>query len=385
MKQLNRKYAFGLRPLTVVFISVIGLAQATSPKPVAIVPFELVLNHVFVRASVNNSEPLSLVVDTGVLDTLIDASRSIQLRLPSSGDISVPGFGSQQPARGHNVAIRSISLNGVELDNISAHSAPLDLFSQLLGHTIDAVIGADLFNKYVVELDYSKRVLRLYDPASYTEPKEGCQLPLLLDTSPGYPKIHAQLMGDDGESIDTMLILDTGANYLIITKSFGDDHPNLPSDRKTIDAAPRKVFSGITQFRAGRVRAVNLGGCIVENPIAVFSQDLTGLGAGSNNFSGMAGMNVLENFTTVFDYQHRLVTFTRNRSVTDTPQYDMTGIHVLASGAEFHDFTVDYVLRQSPGARKDIHVGDKIESVDHLPAAQLSQNDLFGDLGLYAW
>jgi hypothetical protein len=160
-----------------------------------------------------------------------------------------------------------------------------------------------------------------------------------------------------------------------VTKFFGDAHPNLPLDRKTIDAAPRRMPSGISQFRAGRVRAINLGGCTVEKPIAAFSQDVGGMGAGSQGLSGYIGMNVMEHFTTVFDYRHGRVTFKRNRSGDGVPQYDMPGIHVLATGASFHDFTVDYVLSNSPAAHGGIQVGDRIDSANHIPASQLTVDD----------
>jgi C-terminal processing protease CtpA/Prc len=136
------------------------------------------------------------------------------------------------------------------------------------------------------------------------------------------------------------------------------------------------MLSGVTRFRAGRVRAINLGGCIVEKPIVAFSQDVGGIGAGSRQFYGTIGMSVLQHFTTVFDYQHHVVAFKRNGSGNGVPEYDMTGIHVLATGSSFHDFTVDYVLTNSPAARTDIRVGDRIESANHTPTSQLTLDDL---------
>jgi len=367
-----------MKQLTVVFLlGIATLAEPAQPggvsSPVAIVPFEMVLNHLYVQASVNNSPPLSVVVDSGTTEAALDRSRSIQLALPASGAVLVPGFGNEKPTAGQKVVISRISLYGITLDNVVADSVPLDVYSQLLGHTTDAIIGSELFNKYVVEVDYPERVLRFYDPDNYVEPKEGCKLPLILDT---YPMVHAQLIDSDEKPIDAVLAMDTGSSYVYITKLFGDAHPSLPLGNKTIDAAPRKMLSGVTRFRAGRVRAINLGGCIVEKPIVAFSQDVGGIGAGKRQFYGTIGMNVLQHFTTVFDYQHHLVALKKNGNGNEVPQYDMTGIHVLATGSSFHDFTVDYVLTNSPAARKDIRIGDRIESANHTPASKLTLDDL---------
>jgi hypothetical protein len=218
-----------MKQLTVVLLlGIATFAQPVQPggisSPVAVVPFELVVNHLYVQASVNNSPPLSVVIDSGTTEAALDRSRSIQLALPASGAVLIPGFGNEKPTAGQKVAISRISLYGITLDNIVADSVPLDVYSQLLGHTTDALLGSELFNKYVVEVDYPKRVLRLYDPASYVEPKEGCKLPLLLDT---YPMVHAQLIDNDEKPIDAVLALDTGSSSVYITKLFGDAHPSL--------------------------------------------------------------------------------------------------------------------------------------------------------------
>ncbi len=259
------------------------------------------------------------------------------------------------------------------LENVAANSVPLDVFNQLLGHTTDAIIGSDLFNKYVVELDYPERVLRLYDPDNYVEPGDGCQLPLSLDT---YPMVHAQLVDSDGKTIDARLVLDTGSSHLIVTKSFGDAHPNLPLDGKTIDAPTVKMLSGATRLRLGRVREVNLGGCIVRKPITIFSQDGSGPGVGDETHSGYIGMSIFQQFTTVFDYRHHMVIFRKNHNSDGLHQYDMTGMLVLATGPSFHHFIVDQVVSSSPAAHVGVQAGDSIESVNHIPAAQFTKDDL---------
>jgi hypothetical protein len=366
-------------PLLVLFflLRVVALGQNVSDRlatPIAVVPFELGGNHIYLQARVNNSSSLSVAVDSGSPDVIFDSSRSTQLGLPSSGDVLVPSIGDKEPTPGRRLAIRSISLGGATLDNVAADSVPsLGSVSQVTGHATDAIIGSDLFNRYVVEVDYPERVLRLYDPDNYVAPKEGCQVPLLLDP---YPKIHARLIESNERSIEAVLVLDTGSNYLFVTRVFGDAHPDLPVDEKTIEAASARLVSGVTPIRAGRVRAINLGGCVVEKPIALFLQDVGGSGLGSQEFSGSIGMNILQHFTTVFDYRHHLVTFKRNPGSDGVPQYNMTGIHVLAAGPSFHDFTIDYVLKNSPGAREGIQVGDKIEAVNYALSTQLTLDDL---------
>jgi hypothetical protein len=167
----------------ILFSGIAALAQSAPGKasaPIAVIPFELVINHLYVQASVNNSSSLSVIVDSGSPDAVLDRSRSLHLGIPSPGDVVVPGFGSQELTRGRKLAINSVSLYGATLDKIAADSIPLDSPSHVLGHTTDAIVGSDLFKKYVVEVDYLGRVLRLYDPDTYVAQTEGCRLPLSL-------------------------------------------------------------------------------------------------------------------------------------------------------------------------------------------------------------
>ena len=362
-----------VNPLLVVVFLLRVEALAQTVAPIAVIPFELAANHLYVQAKLNNSPPLLVLIDSGAPESIVDHTSTIQLGLPISGDIQVPGFGSEKPTAGQQTVINQVTLNGATLSRVPALSVSTDFVSRLVGHATDAIIGSDLFKRYVVEIDYSDRNLKLYDPETYVTPKDGCQLALSVGL---YPKINAQVINNDGNSIDAAFVVDTGSNILFVTRSFGDTHPDLAIDRKTVEAPGRKMLSGVTTGRVGRIRAIRLADCIVADPIAWFSQDATGAGAGDQTVSGYLGMSILEQFTTIVDYRHQVVTFKRNRTRHNASQYDMTGLHIFAAGPTYHDFTVDYIRSDSPAARSDIEVGDKIDSANHKPASNLSLDDL---------
>jgi hypothetical protein len=321
----------------------------------------------------NNSPPLSILVDSGAPNLIVDRARSDQVGLRTFGDVPQPGFGSQDPTPALSSLVNRIDLGGLILENIPSYSVPLNFFEVLIGHKTDAILGSDLFSRYVVEVDYLGLLLRLYDPDSYSDSGEGCQLPLSLAT---YATVHGQIETTNGNLIDAVLNLDTGSNYSIITKLFGDSHPTLPLNGKTIEAPTRRLLSGTTKIRIGRVRTIRLGACVVDEPIVAWSEDVRGIGAGGGGFEGTIGTNIFQQFTTIFDYRRHIVTFKRNSNPGGPLEYDMSGIHVLASGPEFHDFTIDQVMPNSPAEKKGIRPGDKIESVNRAPASQLTVDDL---------
>ena len=67
------------------------------PSSGVTIPFELVNRHVVIQVKVNNSRPLSFVLDTGDKFAIIDLERAKELGLTLQGQLRVGGAGSEQP------------------------------------------------------------------------------------------------------------------------------------------------------------------------------------------------------------------------------------------------------------------------------------------------
>jgi hypothetical protein len=112
------------------------------------IPFETSNNLIFVQVRVNHSEPLWFIVDTGASYTFIK-----QRRAPSLGlklEKNEKEFEGQSYAK--NI---SLILRGVELVNQTVVAARTALLEPNLGRAVDGVLGYDIFNRFVVEIDYS--------------------------------------------------------------------------------------------------------------------------------------------------------------------------------------------------------------------------------------
>lgn len=352
-----------------------GIAQQQGSPPVAVIPFQDVAGHIYIDAKSGKSADLSVVVDSGAPSFVMSQRFFERSRAVATGSLRmVPGYGESQPISIPITSSPFISLGGIAFKGLRSLVYPMDSFSSLVGHKTDAVIGSDLFSRYVVAVDYQARVLRIYDPTDYRAPSGECTVPLHVR---GYPLVNARVLASDGKSVPATLALDTGSNVSVFTAAFSNSFPDLPSGGKTVQAPKRRIVSGITSFRAGRVRAIEVGRCTVHDPTIAFSQDTSGIGAGSRLFSGTMGTNILSDFTTIFDYRSGFVVFIRHAAASRPDEYDMTGLHVLASGPGFHTFTIDQVMPKSPAKRSGVTPGDQIESVNHVPASRLTMDDLY--------
>jgi predicted aspartyl protease len=84
--------------------------QATLTAPVTI-PFEVAMRHLIVKVTVNNSRPLSFVLDTGASVALIGMSTATELGLSLEGEVETGGAGAGKQA-GRRVKDATWSLVG---------------------------------------------------------------------------------------------------------------------------------------------------------------------------------------------------------------------------------------------------------------------------------
>src|SRR5262245_22055446 len=85
------------------FLLSAACAIQTISNPVAlsadVIPFELVTGHIVLKVNVNNSRPLSFVLDTGAKPAIIKLDRAKELGLQLHGQVNAGGAGSGAASR----------------------------------------------------------------------------------------------------------------------------------------------------------------------------------------------------------------------------------------------------------------------------------------------
>ena len=138
-------------------------------KDKAVVPFKLVNNMMVIKAKVNGKE-LSFLVDTGVKKTvLFNVQVSDSLLLKNIETLKLRGLGEGN-------SINAVSSNGnlFRCDGIINPSLSLFMITDKLfdlsakmGIDIHGIIGGDLFEDFVVKINYASEKLTYYDPYNY--------------------------------------------------------------------------------------------------------------------------------------------------------------------------------------------------------------------------
>src|SRR5690349_14228507 len=279
--------------------------------------FQLTDSLIFMQATLNGSQPLWMILDTGSSVTVFDesVSKTLGLRFNGEGNVYGPGQGAAQKlAFASHAALR---LAGAELDDQTVATMPLDWFSRELGRTTDGLLGSNIIRNYVVEIDYANQVLRLLDPATYSYSEPGQRLPLQFIWD-NIPSVRAEVVGQDGTAITGIFLIDSGATTAIwLTKAFSEAHPEFLSIPETIEVRNVVAVGGALSTRLGRVPAVRLGGFVVANPSAQFSQNSSGIFA-TPGLAGTIGAQMLRRFKVVLDYPHMEMILEPNENFNKT-------------------------------------------------------------------
>ena len=333
--------------------------QFTSGQSARRIPFEFVGNHIYLRARVNGSGPLWFLLDTGATSSYFDAQQAKALGLGIQGESKTV----------------VLNLPGVRLRNQTFSIQPLG-FGIYDGHAVDGMLGYDFISRFVIEINYANRTINLFAPQTYKHLGSGEAVPLtmLADDSGGkVPLVQATIFQPGREPLAGKFIADTGARgALSFNSPFVAANKLLQSTAKTIQA-PLGGGSMVreSQQPVGRVPSLQVGSFQFKNPVAVFFLDKQGVLA-SPDFDGVIGGEIWRRFKVVFDYSRRQMILKPNRRFSETDEYDMSGLLLIAGGSDRKTLQVKHLIEDSPAGMAGLREGDVIAAVNGRPAAKLS-------------
>jgi predicted aspartyl protease len=373
----------------------------TQPQPVsapalATIPADVtVYGGIFLRARVNNSQPLWFALDSGASSPFfIDSRRARALGLKLQGHFTREGGagpGTYEVAETRRV---SISLSGLKFTDQTAHVIDFGEIEAQAGRPLDGLVGIYLFTRYVVEIDYFGNEITLYDPKTYAYSGAGESIPLTLRD--GHFFVPAKIEMPGRPRLDGQFLVDTGGCLVtaVLTTPFAQSN-NLPNGlpwptQKTILDRSLSGLGGETRLLVSRATSFTLGNLSVREPVIYVSQDRGGALA-SPDYEGLIGSEILRRFKVIFDYARGRLILEANAHYAEPVEYDMSGISLrayrkesvhrrvgVATGSpnQLKTFRVYQVIADSPAAEAGVRVGDVLTAIDGVPAARFTLDEI---------
>jgi len=336
--------------------------------PVAEMPFEMVgTGHVFVRVGVYGTQGW-FILDTANHGMSVDSEFGRRAGLNLQGGYVASGGGPEmvQAAVATNV---SLGLPGLTLDHQRVVAIPLKPMAPLLGRDFDGILGSDLFDKFVVEVDYAAKRIRLHNPESFRYSGSGEILSTRLDEN-SFPYVKVKLTFPGKEELEAEFLIDSAADFTVsVQKPFATEHGIPAPGAKKLSERGTSV-GGSYEILTSRALQVQLGRWAFQDPLIDFSQAAGGMA--SKDQAGLIGGDLLRRFRVTFDNRRHQLILEPNANFAESFEADMSGVRLRAEGTRFETLRIRRVLDDSPAMEAGLEAGDIITMVDGQLASTLS-------------
>ena len=295
---------------------VVGLEEDSSANPLSCVHeivYEPFAGLILVTVTIGDSPPLDFVLDSGATQSSITdpfLARVLGLEVKEAGLARGVGSGAARVLQTEDICIR--------IDGIEVLCAPLVVhdigirLAEMAGREIHGFLGADLFERFVVEIDPVGRRLLLHDPETFDYRGGGYEVPLeVVDRRPVVQ--GTVVVKEGGKEVPVRLVADTGSSrsLSLITKS--RRHLKPPAEQ-TLGASVGVV--GETMVVVASTRRLRLGSIVAEGVETAWLEAYR-VPAVRNieNLNGILGNQLLSRFRTFFDYRGGRLVFEPVRRV----------------------------------------------------------------------
>lgn len=300
------------------------------------IKFELINNLIIIPLELNGTE-LSFVLDSGVSNPILfNLSDQDSVTLKDVSRIHIRGLGGSEP-----IEALSSRGNGIRLKQLWNPSSKVfvvldkDLnFSTSIGKPVHGIIGYDLFKDYIVDVNYSSKTIRFYDPDHFNSRKlkKYETFPLQIENKKAYLEGHVGLHYEDEKAVK--LLLDTGSSDAVWL--FRDTISGLGLPAVYYEDFLGKGLAGDIFGKRTKVNSFRIGPFLFEDAKAAYP-DMDSFNSVKNlgDRNGSIGGEILKRFQVVFDYPNGRISLKKNGNFNDPFPYNMSGIELQHNGMRY--------------------------------------------------
>lgn len=263
---------------------------------------------IFVQAILPDGKPGVFMVDTGADISALSEDVTERLGLVVERDWGVvEGLGGHSSL--HHTVVPTLSVGEAVFNDLDFAVDVPNVPSQYGLMPIDGILGANVWSRFVLEIDYPRDQMTLHRPGTWTTPKDASKL--FFDGSSIFTRVL--LEADSGDTADVVLQVDTGAADVLLFGASAFPYTGMDLGAPWTegleavmgiggaDTMPPSAYQRTT--RRIPLERVGIGGEVVKVPDLSarwinFSSETSGPGG----IQGLAGHFLFEHHVTTIDY-----------------------------------------------------------------------------------
>lgn len=323
--------------------------------PTKSIPFELFGDHIIIQLSVDGSEPLDFIFDSGDGITVIDEEIADELHLVKEKVVLNQGTVSGSLIKHNKLEIGDYLLE----KNIKVYSTDLDHLEISLGRDFDGIIGYDLMHHHAVRIDYDNMLFEIYEHGQH--PKKGSPIPFKLNTA--IPTIEGSVVLNNGEPHSGTFFVMTGAGTTLDFNSpYAKKYDVIHKTGDHYYYYVKSISQEETKHYEGMVKSFTFGDQKFEDlPIGI-SQAKTGTQA-HEKVSGILGNKILSRYNVIFDLPAKLIYMEKNKNFDDHFIVNCSGIDIQLS-KDKKKVLIHQVFEGSVAEAVGVQVNAELISID---------------------
>jgi hypothetical protein len=384
-------------PIVILLFSLLAVNSGQAQNPAAFrfrlqddnqfsLPMEMSQNLIIIPVRINQSQSLRFVLDSGISNIIVtELTGTDTLSLNFARQIKVTGLGDGTSVEawysaGNRLIIDrdSGSDKGIICESTEIYVLESNQFelSKQLGIRVNGLIGSELFNRFVIKIDYVAMLITFYDRDHFSQQRKYRnfkQVPLILSGGKAYADVI--LTQDDGTEVTTRLLVDTGASLSFWVAPQADTLIHIPA--KTVRSLLGQGLNGDITGVNGRVIQARLGPFVFKKPLISYpdSVSLGSITLGSNRH-GSLGNDILRRFTVIMDYAGKAMYLKPNNMFYAPFSYNRSGMDVEKPVHSLPMYSIYNVISGSPADQAGVKAGDIIEYINYMPAFNLTLDDI---------
>lgn len=383
------------RIFTVLFFLLVISSQATSQKILSFfnleedgfeMSFIMTQNLIILPVSINGSTQMNFVLDSGIASTIITELTGVDsISLNYVRELTLAGLGSGEPgtafaSTGNTIVLKhpDFPRSGIMGLNMDIYVLAEDHFnlSKQLGMQINGLIGSEFFASFIIEIDYSKKIISFRNPEKFKRSyryRKFKEIPLHMVGKKAF--VIGKMLQEEGESIDLKMLIDTGASLPMWIAAHSD--PGIIIPEQTIPALLGQGLNGPIEGVNARIKGFEFADHIFKNPVVSFPDSTSVIGMLDGYYrNGSLGNDILRRFTIVFDFPHKRLLVKANGDINDSFSYNKSGMVIEKPYFNVPIYSVFNIVPNSPADLAGVKEGDQLLILNSQAAKNMSMDEI---------
>jgi len=343
--------------------------------------FKFINNLIVIPISINGSDTMHFILDTGLRFTILT-------KLPADKNVTfnkvietvVSGLGEEEDSKAWITYDNQIEIKGITSKDINVYVLDKDRFnlSSQMGMEINGLIGNDLFENFIIKIDYIKEKITFYNPDKFAyknKYKNWTQFPIIIDNKKPYIVLPVTLKNDS--IINAKLLVDNGSSDALWL--FPNTNPNIILPENGTMHYLGQGLNGNIYGKQNRIKNLQIGKSILKEVTTSFPDSLSVRYSILNDVegrNGSIGSEVFRRFYVIIDYPNNKILFKPNSNISDEFNFNLSGIEIIMPLLGLPMYEISQVRENSPAALAGLKVGDQLLEINNLSIISYTFNDI---------